>query len=998
VATLASERRIPAVGARVLPRGWQVYAMFGALPVAWFFGLANFVWPVVGIVLFLNLLARKGVAAPRFFGVWLLFLGWMLLSALALESGDRLLAFLYRGSLYLAATALFLYLFNAPEHRIPSRAIVNSLAIYWAAVVVGGFLGLAFPGMSFQTLAEQVIRQLAPGLLDIAFIHDIVHPGFAQVQRILGFPVGRPKTFFTYTNEWGSTLVLLTPFALLAVLWARSFVARYALALLLILSIVPLAVSLNRGAWIALLVMLVYVALRLIGRRNVRALGALVGLAALLGAILVLSPLGGLIQTRIATPHSDKGRETRDATAIQLVTSESPVIGFGAPQPSDDPTAPAIGTHGQLFLVLISQGIPGFALFFGWFLYVLWRTRRSGSPIRFWAHVVILTFLVLSPFYELVAFQLPIVMAAMALAWRELSPPPAVVRGPAAGVRRPRPLVPPGSFIRSRARLSARRRGLATRTPARDAVPAPDEVSRELRRSDLTTVARGGALSLVGGIAFGVLGFLLVLAVSHGFGAGGAGLFFEAVALFMIASRVSQFGAEVGVIRELPRLRALELTSDTRRVLLVALIPVLVVASAIALAFSVFAPDLARLVVREGSPEEFASFIRIWSPFIVLAALSAVVLAAARGLGSLVPFVSIENVGKPAFQLLLAVGVIAAGLGTTAIAVSWTIPIALGFLAAIAWLLAILRRVERQDGMPHAAPRPMSELARGFWRFSAPRGVAGMFQVIVAWSDILLVGALASAYAAGIYAAVSRFAVVGTLVLRALIVSIGPQISSLLARNLFQRAQTVYQTSTWWLTAASWPLYILLAVFSPLFLRVFGEEFTAGHTALTILASAMLVSMACGPVSVVLLMSGKSSWNLYNTVVSASVGVGLNILLVPKYGIEGAAVASAAAVILNNLLPLVQVRLHLRLHPLGSGFFVVAVSTLATYGGLGILARALAGPTASALIISAALATVVYVALLWRFRGMLHLDVLREMMRLRRIGPDVGQGAVDGPG
>jgi O-antigen/teichoic acid export membrane protein len=275
-------------------------------------------------------------------------------------------------------------------------------------------------------------------------------------------------------------------------------------------------------------------------------------------------------------------------------------------------------------------------------------------------------------------------------------------------------------------------------------------------------------------------------------------------------------------------------------------------------------------------------------------------------------------------------------------------------------------------------------LAREFWGFSTPRAFASFFQVTVAWSDIILVGALASARAAGIYAAASRFAMMGTLVLRALIVVIGPQISSLLAREQPARAQTVYQTSTWWLTAASWPLYLLLAIFSPLVLRIFGEEFVSGHVALTILASGMLVSMACGPVSVVLLMGGKSSWNLYNTILSATVGIGLSVVLTPKYGIEGAAVAAATAVVLNNIVPLVQVWLSMRLHPLGFGFGVVAASALATFGGLGLLARVTFGPSAPAFLLAAAAATILYLALLNHFRHTLQLGVIRDVLKFRR--------------
>src|SRR5687768_5508319 len=93
-------------------QGWPIYVVFGSLPLVWFLGLANLALPVYGVLLFVALLLRERVTLPARYGLWLLFLAWMCLSALELDSQDRALAFGYRASLYFAATALFLYIFG----------------------------------------------------------------------------------------------------------------------------------------------------------------------------------------------------------------------------------------------------------------------------------------------------------------------------------------------------------------------------------------------------------------------------------------------------------------------------------------------------------------------------------------------------------------------------------------------------------------------------------------------------------------------------------------------------------------------------------------------------------------------------------------------------------------------------------------------------------------------------------------------------------------------
>ena len=173
----------------------------------------------------------------------------------------------------------------------------------------------------------------------------------------------------------------------------------------------------------------------------------------------------------------------------------------------------------------------------------------------------------------------------------------------------------------------------------------------------------------------------------------------------------------------------------------------------------------------------------------------------------------------------------------------------------------------RRAGRHRAAilPRRIRQgLGAEFWRFTAPRAFQGTFQVVILWLDILLVGAIVSSYAAGVYAAVSKLAMVGTFVLEGNRLAIGPQLSALMARREHDRAAELFQTATRWLMLASWPLYLAFAIFPAVVLGIFGSRYTAGAAALSVLSLAMLVNLGTGNVTVVLLMGGKSSWSAIN--------------------------------------------------------------------------------------------------------------------------------------
>src|SRR5439155_3408193 len=265
------------------------------------------------------------------------------------------------------------------------------------------------------------------------------------------------------------------------------------------------------------------------------------------------------------------------------------------------------------------------------------------------------------------------------------------------------------------------------------------------------------------------------------------------------------------------------------------------------------------------SRSDGATYIRLFAPAIPLASATIVALSGSRGFGSMAPYTLVQGLGMPGLRPALMVAVLALALGPVWVGLAYTIPVAIGFVAAAGILLYLLTREERRMGTASPGAAPAQRLGREFWRFSAPRGMAALFQVAVFQLDILLVGALRAAREAGIYAAASRYIGVGTVALQGLSLAIAPQISAYLAQNQRQRARRIYQAGTWWLIVVSCPVYVTMIVFAPVLMRVFGREFVAGQTALVILSASMLVLIATGNNKIVLLMGGGSAWNLLVT-------------------------------------------------------------------------------------------------------------------------------------
>ena len=208
------------------------------------------------------------------------------------------------------------------------------------------------------------------------------------------------------------------------------------------------------------------------------------------------------------------------------------------------------------------------------------------------------------------------------------------------------------------------------------------------------------------------------------------------------------------------------------------------------------------------------------------------------------------------------------------------------------------------------------------------------------------------------------------------------EIAGLFARDERQAANSVYQAATLWSMIAAWPLYLFLAGFSPVLMGVFGEGYDVATDVVLILSLTMLLATACGPVDSVLLMAGHSWLSLRNSTVALVVNVGLNVLLIPLYGISGAAIAWAVAILVRNVQPLFQVRRHLSMWPLTKTHALVGVGAVLCFGA----ADGVAALSDLPLVLDLGLVVVAssaYLYGIWTWRDPLQLAVFGSALRRR---------------
>jgi O-antigen/teichoic acid export membrane protein len=204
-------------------------------------------------------------------------------------------------------------------------------------------------------------------------------------------------------------------------------------------------------------------------------------------------------------------------------------------------------------------------------------------------------------------------------------------------------------------------------------------------------------------------------------------------------------------------------------------------------------------------------------------------------------------------------------------------------------------------------------------------------EFLMAQADKILVGVYMNAREVGIYAVAMGLVAFVPSVLQAVNQIFAPTIAELHARADHQVLRRIFQTLTKWVLGLTLPLILVLLLFAHPLMRIFGGDFEAGWSVLVIGTLGELVDCGVGSVGFLLLMSGNERPLLRIQIVMGAAIVCMNLLLIPRWGIAGAAAASAMTTILTNLWCLKNVHRILGLFPYTRSYYRLIAPVTASF-------------------------------------------------------------------
>jgi O-antigen/teichoic acid export membrane protein len=210
---------------------------------------------------------------------------------------------------------------------------------------------------------------------------------------------------------------------------------------------------------------------------------------------------------------------------------------------------------------------------------------------------------------------------------------------------------------------------------------------------------------------------------------------------------------------------------------------------------------------------------------------------------------------------------------------------------------------------------------RDLFLTAMPMYGSAIADVVMTFSDVLILGMFATAADVGIYTAAARTALLTRFLLLANSSVAAPRFAALHAAKDTEGVARLAVRSTLLTTVSSVPLLLIFIAFPEQILSLFGPQFEAGAQALIILSIGQFVNAATGPVGYLLNMSGFHRIEGRIAVVGALLTVGLCFALIPFWGILGAAAANAIATATCNLLRVyfAKSRLGILMLPVPSG-------------------------------------------------------------------------------
>jgi len=433
-------------------------------------------------------------------------------------------------------------------------------------------------------------------------------------------------------------------------------------------------------------------------------------------------------------------------------------------------------------------------------------------------------------------------------------------------------------------------------------------------------IVKGAGITFVGVILGRGLSYVSHIVIARLLGAELFGLYILGLSLLNFSARISNMGLDSGALRYVSVYNGEGNKGKVKGTIIQTVGFSFLVGLVVGLALFVSAKWIATVLFRNLELTNIIKIFAVGVPFMASMNVAAVVT---RAFQKMQYAVYINNIYYPVTKLILVILLYLFGLKLYGAIWATVSAAVLGLMFAFFYIKKLFPEIL-------AATRPIFGTIE-LLKFSIPLLFANLSSFFLMWSDTIILGYFRPVIEVGIYRAAVQTALLLELILGAFNWVFAPIIANLYHRKELHAIETIFKNTTKWISYLSLPIFLIIIFEAKEILGIFGVEFTKGWLVLVIFSFSLFMNNAIGPVGSILTMTGHQNLWFCLCLLTASLNIILNISLIPKFGMLGAAIATATAIMLLNSFGLFEVHSILRMLPYDKRYWKGLLAGLAAF-------------------------------------------------------------------
>ncbi len=431
------------------------------------------------------------------------------------------------------------------------------------------------------------------------------------------------------------------------------------------------------------------------------------------------------------------------------------------------------------------------------------------------------------------------------------------------------------------------------------------------------SAAKGGSIVASGRLFAYATRVLVVYLMARALGADHYGLYSIALSTATVIAGAAAFGLHTTLVRYVAVYRNRKDEAELWGLLQLGIGLSLLLSTLMAIGLFTLSHVVAEQIYDRSELVPLLQIMAIVIPFMTM---STVVAGATRGFKKMHYGVIAQNVVQVLVRLVLIAIMFVIGMK----AIHAVVIFGVANIIVAALLLYFLHREFPLNRSLRFAKHNRRELLS----FSVPVWISGLLRTFRANIQTLLLGTFYTAAGVGIFAVVSRTNLLGRMTLNSISTSARPIIAEIHADDDRAQLANIYHTTGRWAVTINIPIFLVLMFFSEAILAIYGDEFIGGAIALRILAVAELIDAMTGICGAIIDMTGYTKLKLANSITQLVLSIGVSILLIPRYGLIGAAVGALIVNAVINNLRMIEVWYLFRILPFDRTFIKPALAAL----------------------------------------------------------------------